>query len=220
MAIQDFSGEGPKSAIEQIGSLLTGTMQEVQKRKEHQKNDVMVQVKLYATLREAGYSPEDAHSKISRTYRSTGFLENLLGGGSHVFNQPTEEDKVGLERQKTRADIKKTEAETGLATAKKGYYEEGGPKRTVIDKMTPNQLQQRVKYLTSIQGTLDTPEENQNIEGEIKFINERIQETAGYKPKETEMPGDGGTIRVKRRSDGKIGKIPAANFNPKKYEKI
>ena len=67
---------------------------------------------------------------------------------------------------------------------------------------------------------MDTPEENQNIEDEIKFINSKIQDTAGFKQKEEAKPEAGGMIRVKRRADGKVGKIPAANFNQEKYEKI
>lgn len=214
-------GEAPRSALEQIGNLLTAIPQEVQKRKERQKTDVMDQVKLYSTLREAGYTPEDAHSKVTRTYRSTGFLENLISGGTSVFNKPTEDDKFGLEREKTKAETGKIKAETGLATEKAGYYKAGGPKRTVIDKMTPNQLQQRLKYLNNSVLMADPgSEEEQTMKAEMDYITQKIQQTSGFKQPASEPETTGGMVRVQRLSDSKNGKIPAANFDPKKYKKI
>lgn len=201
-----------KSGAEQIAGLLNQSGAKAQATQQQQEKDTEDQAKLYISLREAGYSKEDAATRVTRTFRSTNFIQNIMNGtGNNVFNPPVAEDKVSLEQQKGKADIAKTEAETKLATSKAGYYDAGGPKRSVIDKMTPNQLQQRVKYLESIKGTLDTPEDNANVDSELQYVNEKIQQISGFKKAAApEASAQTGSV-VMTGPDGKKYKIPAAN---------
>ena len=211
-----------KSSAEQVAGLLNGVNAQAQKNQQQQQADTAEQAKLYITLREAGYSKEDATSRVQRSYKSTGFIQDLMSGkGNNVFNPPTQDDDVDLKTQKARADIKKTEAETKSAEAevplkgaKTDYYKQGGAKRTVIDKMTPNQLQARVKYLESIKGTLDNEEDNANVDQELSYVNQKIQEISGFKKPDAEAPpaaaAKTGSV-VMTGPDGKKYRIPAAN---------
>lgn len=109
-----------KSPLTQITDLINGVSQAEQKRQEKEQKDVAEQTKLYTTLREAGYSQEDATAKVNRTYRSTGFIEKMVNGdNSNVFNQPTGEDNVALEQQKKKADIGKTKADAEKSLAQR-----------------------------------------------------------------------------------------------------
>lgn len=178
-----------QSKTEQIASLLSGVTQEAQKQEQKQAKDVEDQTKLYMTLREAGYSPEDAHAKVTRTYRSSDFVQNLLGGDANVLSPPTGEDKVGIEQRKEKAGIDKTIAETTLAKSKSKYYDEGGPKRSVIDKMTPNQLQSRLKYLNDQLNLAEAgSEEEQNMKAEMQYVNEKIQKISGFQDNQATTP--------------------------------
>lgn len=209
-----------QSSTEQIFGLLKTAQDQAQANDKKNQQDTADQTKLFIQLREAGYSTEEAATKVNRTYRSTDFIENLVNGGKakNPLNQPSGEDKVTLDTRKTKADIGKAEADTALAKSKANYYDAGGPKRTVIDKMTPNQLQSRIKYLESIKGTMDTPEDNQNIEDELKFINDKLQTVSGFKPGEIpEAAREADPAKVMTSKvvmtgpDGKKYKIPAAN---------
>ena len=138
-----------KTPAEQIGNLLTGTQQDMEKKDAKRKEDVMNQMKLYGQLRENGYSAEDATARVNRMYGSTNFLEKVLTGNQGtVFNPPTGEDKWAMESEKqrlenkktrlgfreTRASIKEKEAtakyKTSLATGdhanEKALYDENG----------------------------------------------------------------------------------------------
>lgn len=219
-------GYGPKqkspSAIEQIGSLLGGYNDQTAKQDAKTQEDTMNQVKLYGALVEAGYSPEDATSKVNRTYRSTNFIEDMVNGKSNVFNQPAGQSKYALDKEKTKADIAKTKASTAseeadipLKGAKTKYYNEGGPKRTVNDKMNPNQIQTRIKYLETMRGAMDTPEENQDVENEIKLLNERMRALSGFTGGASSETTAKGSV-IMTGPDGKKYKIPSVNVEKAK----
>lgn len=199
-----------ESSIEQVVGLLKSAQDSAAARQKKTQQDTQDQTKLFIQLREAGYSSEEATAKVNRTYRSTDFIEKLVNGeNQNPFNAPASgEDSVTLNTAKTKAETRKTNAQAG-------YYEAGGPKRTVIDKMTPNQLQSRLKYLEGVKGVMDTPEENQNIEDEIKFINDKIQGISGFAQPGADQPA--ATPPAKTGSvimtgpDGKKYKIPSAN---------
>ena len=221
MAILQYEGEQPRGALEQIGSLLTQTKQEVEKKQKMKREDLMDQVKLYGSLRELGYSSEAATDRVNRTFRSTGFIESFFAGKrNNAFQQPGPEDKFGLEMEEKKATIAEKKANVGLTGAKQKYYEEGGPKRTVIDKMTPNQLQQRLKFLQKSLAIADPgSEEEQQMKLEFDYINQKIQQSAGYGGNGTETTGQ---FVAMVRPDGTPVKVPAENVEKalaRKYRK-
>lgn len=179
----------PAGSGEQIMNLISGVPAEMEKKQEKQKQDTMDQVKLYTQLREAGYTPEDAHKRVTRTYRSTDFIENLVGGGrdENVLTPPTQTDKVGMEQEKGKAELAKTKAETGKtkaetrkAIAQSGYYNRGGAQGRNYEGLTPNQIQTRIK---SLQGQLGmgSEEEDSNLNSEIGYLNDLFNKKSGFK---------------------------------------
>lgn len=185
-------GYGPvqpeKSSVEQIMGFVNGVQEQAQVQQKKEKEDVMEQVKLFTELRNAGYSPEDAHKKVTRTYRSTGFIERLIGGETNAFQKPTETDKAGLEAQKTKADIGKTKADTRKSVAQAGYYERGGAAgRKGLDGLSPNQIQQRIKDLRNQLG-MGEEEDDVNLNSEISYLNELFNKKSGFRTAEEEEP--------------------------------
>lgn len=206
-----------KSTIDQISSLLSGVQEGMAKKQEKEKADLMDQVKLYGELRGAGYSPADAHERVTRTYRSTDFIERLVGGQTSEMGAPTEEDKTSLDRRKAVAGIGKDKAETRKATAQAGYYERGGPSRKGYEGLTPNQIQTRIK---SLQGQLGmgTEEDDGALNSEIGYLNDLFNTKSGFKQTGEAPPDAGGgapgaaaTTVVMRGPDGKQYKIPKQN---------
>lgn len=169
-----------KSSTDQILGFLNGVDEQGLKQKEKEKADVMEQVKLYGELRKNGYSPEDAHAKVTRTYRSTSFIERLVAGDSNAFQKPTGEDAATLDNQKAKADIAKTESETKKNNANAGYLDRGGAKGLNYDKLTPNQIQTRIKYLRENElgmGERDDVE----INDEITYLSDLFNKKSGFR---------------------------------------
>lgn len=178
------------SAAEQIGNLLTGMQEEAVKRQQRKKEDVIEQVKLYGVLREQGYSPEDATSRVNRTFGSTGFLEKVLTGEKgNAFNPPAT-DVYEEKRRKERVDLMEKKAGIREKMAHAKYYEQGGSRSTPIDKWTPEQLQNRLRFLQNEDNPdFGTPENT----AEIEDIQNRIRTSLGFegaaKPKAQAKPG-------------------------------
>lgn len=175
-------GYGPKqNGMQQIASLLSGYNDQNQKQVEQKSKDVQDQVKLYTTLREAGYSSEDATARVNRTYRSTGFLEEMMSGkrDENVFNPSSAEDKTGLDTEKTKADIAKTKADAVKSNAQADYYKGGGAAGRNYSGLTPNQIQMRIKDIRSQLGT-GTPEDDTAMQSEIDYLNELFNKKSGF----------------------------------------
>lgn len=196
-----------KSGVEQIAGLVSDVNEKQKKASEQRMQDVSEQVKLYSTLREAGYSKEDATARVNRNYRSTGFLENILTGqGGNALNPPEGQDKAALEAEKTKS-------QTALDTAKAKYYSGGGPSAKYANtNLTPNQIQMRIKDLRSQVGMGDADQDS-DIQTEIQYLNDLFNKKSGFKGQgeETNKSGDAGPPVVMTGPDGKKYKVPAAN---------
>lgn len=196
MAIQDFSGNDPSygmGAGSQIAQFLASLPGIAQKQSQQQSQDTQDQSKLYFDLRQQGYSQEDAADRVNRSYRSTNFMQNLLGGQSNVFQPGTETDQIDAERAKAKSEAaaklqdqetKKAEAQKFLAQAT--YYQNGGAaqKYNHNDNLTPNQIQGRIKELRGQVG-MGTPEEDQSINDEISYMNNLFNKKSGFKGTDT-----------------------------------
>ena len=170
-----------RSSTDQILGFLQGAEEQAVKQQQKEKEDVMEQVKLYGLLREQGYSEADAHKRVSRVYRSTSFVEKLLGGEGNAFQQPPEgQDKAAVERRKTEADIGKTESETKKNVASAGYYDRGGAKGMNYDKFSPNQIQTRIKYLRENELEMGVRDDAE-IEEEISYLTDLFNKKSGFK---------------------------------------
>lgn len=167
-----------------------GQVLQVEMAKEKQRQEKLAkQFDMYKVLRDAGYDSKSAHEAVQKNQ-----LPDEAGGET-------------LEQQKQRADI-------GLTQAKTDYYKQGGPGQ--IERMTPNQLQQRLRFLT------ESGEADEETQAEINTITSRLRQLStqsggggGFEP---DKPA--GKIKVKRLSDGQTGQIDASKFDPKKYQKI
>lgn len=166
---------------------------EMRRKQEQQKAEAQAkQFDMYKTLRESGYDPKAAHEA---TLKKVGLPE------------PSGTDKFGREEEKTQAEL-------GLTKAKTKYYEQGGAKRTVIDKMTPAQLQDRLKFLTDPVNVQEGDEEETTQE--ILSITKTLRGmTTGKKEASgTESPSEGFVIM--KSPDGTKYKIPKANIEKAK----
>jgi hypothetical protein len=210
-------------AGDQILSLMSGVAQavpaEIQKRQEREKAETMDQVKLYAQLREAGYSAEDATAKVQRTYRSTSFIERLLRGKGNAFQAPGGEDKIGQESRKTEAEIGKIQAETGTIKSRGAYYDRGGASGQGYEKLTPNQIQTRIKTLKEDMG-MGSEEDDLNLQAEIDYLNELFNKKSGFRKEAPDAgaadpaagrPSDKTTV-VMTGPDGNDYRIPKQNI--------
>lgn len=212
-----------ESSTDQILKMVSGVQEQAQKQQEKQKADTMDQVKLYGELRKAGYSPEDAHAKVTRTYRSTGFIERLLTGQADSFQRPTGPDEQQIAATKQKAEIGETKAKTRKTMAQAGYYERGGPSRKGYEGLTPNQIQSRIKSLREQIG-MGEEEDDANLESEIGYLNDLFQKKAGFKQEGevSEIPAGSPSSQapsgkpvngsvVMTGPDGKKYKIPKQN---------
>ena len=192
---QTGGNKGMEVLNQALGQMFQG-MQQAQERKQKKVKD---QFDMYKTLRDAGYDSQSAHAAVLKNQ-----FPALPGG-------------TGLEEEKKRADLAKTQADTRQSNKKADYYAQGGPKRTVIDKMNPAGLQNRLKYLND-NGDPNDP----NTKKEMDALNKKLQQFSGINAEEEAPPADEPTakIKVKRKSDGKTGTISLKNFNPATYEKI
>ena len=187
-------GRGLEVLNQALGQMFQG-MQQAQERKQKKVKD---QFDMYKTLRDAGYDSQSAHAAVLKNQ-----FPALPGG-------------MGVDEEKKRAELAKTQADVGLSNAKTDYYKQGGPKRTVIDKMNPNQLQSRLKYLND-NGDPNDP----NTKKEMDTLNKKLQKFSGIDTEEEPPAEEPDTkIKVKRKSDGKTGTVSLKNFNPATYEKI
>lgn len=149
-------------------SALTDNSENLQRQKEEKEK-----ADFYIKLREAGYSKDQASKKVNDNYK--GNWLNRVMGKAQAFEAPEDEP----------TDIEETRAKTK-------YYNEGGSRRTVIDKMTPNQLQKRIEYL-QLYGESKDPE----VQAEIEDLNTALRalsrkQTAQYVAK----PKDNPTVQV------------------------
>lgn len=203
-------GYGPKkSSAETIMNTVNAARDTVEKRDAKQKNDLMDQVKLYGDLRNAGYSPEDAHARVTRTYRSTAFIERIVNGeADNAFQKPPAgADKQSLETQKTKAEIGKIKAETRATVSKGRYYDKGGARGLGNkDQWTPNQWQGYIDFLTNEDRNPDfgTPDNDE----EVSFAREKLRASAGFTPDKA-GEADPGTVEAPAAA-----KKPAAGAPP------
>lgn len=183
------------SPTEQILNLLTGQNEFANKQAETKRKDFADQQKLYMTLRENGYSQEEAHSRVSRNFRSTNLLQQILDGKLEEGNKaPTGYDKFAIDQasamstmQKNQNELdkapleqKKLEAETSLATEKAAAYARGdiGKRQAAAEKMNAAQLQREIKRMSD-------PFENPDYDSEetknyVAYLNQKLQQISQY----------------------------------------
>lgn len=183
-----------KSSTDQILELLTGQNEFVNKQAETKKKDFEDQQKLYTTLRENGYSQQEAHDRVTRNFRSTNLLQNILEGKLSQDNKaPTGYDKFAVDTlnatanaskikspEETAADIAKTKSEATLNTSKASAYDRGdmGKRQVAADKMNAAQLQREIKRMSD-------PFENPDYDSEetksyTAYLNQRLQQISQY----------------------------------------
>lgn len=218
MPIQDFSGDTPgygQSPAQQIAGLVGQLPNIAQKQSEQQATDTSNQTKLYFELRQQGYTKADAADRVNRSYRSTNFMQKLLGGQGNAFQQPVETDKIEMEQNKAKAEAAKLAAETEgqLAGAKKdiahaGYYEKGGAAGYKdYNGMTPNQLQMEIKANRDQLGISGDPEDDAMINQRISHLQGLLDVKSGFKAAGS---SDGAKVLM-TGPDGKKYHIPSAN---------
>lgn len=158
------------------------------------------QVKLYNNLREAGYSPEDAHTKVKGLAGGTGFINKILTGGQKdALGTPTEEDQTALNTRKANAAIYESEG-------KGSYYANGGKSTSVSGKTLETLQKYRADLLDFMKnpggfepgsrGDKMTPENSRKIAD----IDARIGQLAG-------LPQNQGAGNV----GGNTGKYPVGS---------
>jgi len=186
-------------------SNLAGVLPEMQKQREASQKKEKEKVEYYITLREAGYSEEQATERVNSAFKGS-WLNRVMKKDSS-FQRP-ETDAFAQKQEKERAD-------TDLTRAKADYYKAGGSRKTVIDKMTPNQLQSRLTYLTKLYS------DDETVQEEIQYINQRLREISGFQGGENADPGsagDGRQVIRRRTKDGRIAKFDANTKNFIGYE--
>lgn len=170
-----------QGAGEQIGNWLGNLPAQMDKEQERQLKKQEEQVKLYTDLRNAGYSSEEAHSRLTRTFAPTQFLQNFLSGGKDTGMQAPAEDVFATKRAKEKLELEKMGAEIGELKGKEKYYREGGSyRRSDSDGWTPAQLQARLSFLS------DNPDQAE--EGEIEEISAKIRGGLGINKKGPKAP--------------------------------
>lgn|SRR3990167_1680693 len=152
-----------------ITQALAGGFQGYQAGQEERRKKQQEMYNFYNTLRTNGYEADEATAKVNETF--SGFFTHAN------FKKPTN-DVFKTQQEKSAAELEKIKAETKLSESKSEYYRQGGPKRSVIDKMTPAQLQQRLKYLDTLLVEPETPEELIITEEKDK-INEKLRALSG-----------------------------------------
>lgn len=216
------------SPEQQISNVITGAQDYAKKQSDQQASDLSDQTKLYFNLRQQGYSKEDAAERVNRSYRSTNFIQSIVGGGGNAFQAPTNPDQVEMEQTKAKneaavktADVAKANAEAKKFSAQADYYAAGGPAQRYAhnDSLSPNQMQQRIKYLETQKG-MGSQEEDADIAQEQEYLGQKLQQKSGYKNSASKATQAATKIRVKRKSDGQTGTISADQFDPSQYEKV
>lgn len=191
--IQDFSGNDPSygmGAASQIATFLSSIPGIAEKQAQVKSQDLQDQTKLYFSLRQQGYSKDDAAERVNRTYQSTNFVQNLLGGQSNEFQPSTDTDLMDMERAKAQresdtalAEQQAKKAEALKFAAQADYYKAGGPAQRYAgnNNLTPNQIQMRIKDLRGQIG-MGTPDEDSSINDEIGYLNDLFNKKSGYAP--------------------------------------
>lgn len=191
------------SGLQQSSQILSTIMATLEAEEEKKQKKLKDRADTYKTLREAGYEPKAAY--------------DALASGKLPTTPPGETTA----EKKDKAGLAKTEADTEASKAKAEYYRNGG-KRTVIDKMTPNQLQSRLKFLSEkpySQRTAADESEMASIDAKLRDLSTSSSEPEADAPPKQAAPKVGGKIRVRRLSDGQMGSISPQNFDPQKYER-
>jgi hypothetical protein len=248
MPIQDFSGDDPnygQGAGGQIAGLL-GQMPDVYQKQAEKKNaDFTNQVKLYHDLRESGYSAEEAQTRVQRNYRSTNFLESVIGGTDNKFTKGSETDKVGMEREKAVADLEHIKAQTASEQADVPLKQARTTKEIAgagrLDRMATNptidpqinkntdQLRKSLElYIKShfpniLDGTASEDEKMQFAQDRnVARYQGALNKANNVGPMNSDSKASAATakIKVKRLADGKKGTINEADFDPAKYQKV
>ena len=156
----------------------------------------------YSSLRQAGYSEDQAKQKIDKVY-SGNFLQKMMGK-DNAFQAP-ETDVYSGQQKESRLKLEKMQEETNLLKSKQKYYNEGGPRRASVDGMNSNQLQTRLKNLQKIyESAFDDEDMQAELKSEMDHVNERIKQLEGYKGPSSADPEkvlmkrpDGATVRIK-----------------------
>ena len=234
MKAAGYTPKTKKSSTDQILGFINGLDEQAQKKQEEERKDLKDQVALYNNLREAGYSSEDAHARVTRSYRSTGFIEKMIGGGQDsAFQKPTEQDSAGMKRQESildlqqkKANIGKTKADTRKSVAAARYSDRRGTGRATGDGYSISQKRGRMNDLMALDNPFgmysDDSEAAAAAKQEISILNDEIATLSSKSPTEAgrSSVAQVGKIRVKRLVDGKTGTIEAKDFDPKKYAKV
>ena len=190
----------------QILSTIMSTLEQEETKKQKKLND---KFDMYKTLRDAGYDTQAAYEAMSRGEMP-----------SAAPSETTKEKKEKLDLTKTEEDIKKTKADTRLSEEKASAYARGdiGKRQSAADKMNAAQLQREIKRVSD-------PFENPDYDSEetksySAYLNQRLQQLSQYPGASlADQQPASGKIKVRRKSDGKIGSVSAKFFDPKKYEK-
>ncbi len=149
------------------------------KSKESKMAEDKQKVDYYNALRQSGYSPEQASSRINE-FNAPNLIQKILGQGNKNNFKLPQTDPQATTSAKAQADLDKTKAETRKFNAQ---ADAGGFSRALnYDTFTPNQLQSRLKQLTSAMELADPgSEEESNMRKEAEYLNRKIQEKSGYK---------------------------------------
>lgn len=129
-SLQDIKDAGllpyQPSATDQLMQFVSGVPAAMKVQQAENVDKQNKQLELYQNLRNAGYSSDEAHSRVSRSFGPTDFLQRMLTGDSaSAFAPPATAgagDPTSLAIEKTKADISKTKAETGMIAGREAWY--------------------------------------------------------------------------------------------------
>lgn len=182
------------SKANRVAAVLTQVLQQAQANEKQRQEKLAKQFDMYKVLRDAGYDTKSAAEAVRKNQ-----FPDAPGGES-------------LEEQEKRASIdeKKAHAE---------YYRAGGAKRTVIDQMTPNQLQSRLKALNEIlEPTEEDRQEMQVISKKLRTLSmgstaEPVIEEEKEPVRKEKAPQKDGPRILMEKPDGSKVKVSVKDVN-------
>lgn len=232
-------GSGSDQVLAGISGALQGGYQGYQQGQQEKIQSQKDQVSMYTALREAGYTSEEASSKVSAAHSSIFSHDNFQAPTNDVFK--TKAEKGAAELKKIQAETDKITAETtakqhldeALAKGAVATYDAAGNvtgytfgnKFTTVKQpgasggssgrpMTPSEAYKVLSDPVTFPDPAEQAAAHAVVRAKLGIAAPDTTAPAGQ-PQTSEQK-----IKVRQKASGKTGTINVSDFDPNKYEKI